>query len=146
MKITQISVFLENKPGKLTVPCGALADAGVNILALTLADTNRFGLLRLITDDAPLALRALDEAGCVVETGDVIAIAIDDHPGGLEGVLDIIDAADINLEYIYSFARRAGEAAVLACSFTSADDALTALRAANVKIVDDLDDLMNNNA
>ncbi len=141
MKITQLSVFLENEPGKLTVPCRALAAAGVNIMALSLADTNRFGLLRLIVNDPPGALEALTAADCVVETGDVIAIAIGDHPGGLDDALEVIEAEDINLEYLYSFTRPLGRCIVVVCSFTNTDDAIAALRAANVTIIDDLNDL-----
>ena len=141
MKITQLSVFLENVPGKLTVPCRVLAGAGVNIMAVSLADTNRFGLLRLIVDDPPTALQALTAADCIVETGDVIAIAIGDHPGGLDDVLEIIEAEEINLEYLYSFTRPLGPCIVVVCSFTNTDDAIAALRAANVTIIDNLTDL-----
>jgi len=146
MKITQLSVFLENDVGKLTVPCRALAAAGVNIMALSLADTNKFGLLRLIVNDPPRALQALTAADCVVETSEVIAIAIGDHPGALDEVLEIIEAEDINLEYLYAFTRPLGQCTVVVCSFTNTDAAMTALRGANVTIIDDLNDLPHRNA
>ena len=139
--ITQVSVFLENKPGKLSVPCRALARAGINIMALSLTDTNRFGVLRLIVADAGRAARALQAAGCVVETDAVVAMAVPDRPGGLEDVLAAIEGEGINLEYIYPLTRPAGLSPVLVCSFKDIAAATSALRAANVAVIDDLSSL-----
>ena len=136
--ITQISVLLENEPGKLSVPCRALARAGINIMALSLTATNRLGVLRLIVPDAERAMEVLAAADCVAEADDVVVVAVPDRPGGLEDVLEIVDAAHINLEYVYSFTRPVGESAVLVCSFADAPAATAALQAANVSIKDDL--------
>ncbi len=141
MKITQLSVYLENSPGKLTVPCRALAAAGINIMAVSLAHTNRVGVLKLIVSDPPRGRDVLDAAGCVVETGEVIAIAIADRPGGLEEVLEAIEPEQINLEDVYALTRPADQAAVLVCAFANPDAALTALTAANVQVIHDLNAL-----
>ena len=142
MKIMQLSVFLENQPGKLTVPCRALAGAGINIMAVSLAHTNRVGVLRLVVSDGPRGRDVLNAAGCVVETDDVIAVTIGDHPGGLEQVLEVIEAQQINLEYLYSVTRPASRQPVLVCSFADPDAALTALTAANITVITDLHALL----
>ena len=141
MKIMQLSVFLENQPGKLTVPCRALAEAGINIMAVSLAHTHRVGVLRLIVSDGPRGRDVLDAAGCVVETGHVVAIAIGNHPGGLEEVLEVIEAEQINLEDIYPLTRPADQAAVLICTFADPDAALAALTAAHITVITDLNAL-----
>ena len=140
--ITQISVFLENEPGKLSVPCRALARAGINIMALSLTATNRLGVLRLIVPDAERAMEVLSAADCVAEADDVVAVAVPDRPGGLEDVLEIVEAEHINLEYVYSFTRPADESAVLVCSFGDTPTAVAALRAANVAVIDGLGPLL----
>jgi hypothetical protein len=86
MKLNQLSVFLENKPGKLSVPCKALAKAGINILTLSLADTHQFGILRLVLPDWQRARKVLEDAGCVVNVTEVVAIEVPDKPGGLARV------------------------------------------------------------
>ena len=136
--VTQVSVVLENEPGKLSVPCRALARAGINIMALSLTATNRFGMLRLIVADPERAVEILNAAGCVVETDDVVAMAVPDRPGGLEDVLEIVEAEHINLEYIYPLTRPAADSAVLVCSFGDTPTAAAALRAENVAVIDDL--------
>lgn len=135
--ITQVSVFLENEPGKLSVPCRALARAGINILAICLADTNRFGVLRLIVSDAPRAVEVLNAAGCVVEADDVAVLAVGDRPGALEDILEIIEGGHINIEYVYSLTSPAGESALLVCRFGDTAAALAALQDARVAVIDD---------
>ena len=109
MKLTQLSLFLENKPAHLKVPCRALADAGISIMTLSLADTEQFGILRLIVRDWQKAKEVLENAGCVVNTTEVVAVEVEDRPGGLADLLDIIEKAGINIEYIYSFVMRRRE-------------------------------------
>src|ERR1044072_8381021 len=106
MKINQLSVFLENKPGQLSEPCRVLSDAGVNILTLSLADTDQFGIMRLIVRDWQRGKEVLAKAGCVVKIPEVVAIEVDDRPGGLAHVLEVIEAARINIEYMYAFTFR----------------------------------------
>lgn len=139
--ITQVSVVLENEPGKLSVPCRALAQARINIMALSLTATNRFGMLRLIVADAERAVKVLNAAGCVVETDDVVAMAVPDRPGGLEDVLEIVEAVHINLEYIYPLTRPAADLAVLVCGFADIAAAMAALQVADVTVITDLDSL-----
>ena len=113
MKIQQLSLFLENKPQHLRVPTKALADAGINILTMSIADTKDFGILRLIVQDVDKAKAALEKAGCVVKVSEVVGIEVPDRPGGLDELLATIEAADLNIEYVYSFTARRGDKAVL---------------------------------
>jgi len=140
--ITQVSVFLENEPGKLSVPCRALARAGINIMALSLTATNRLGVLRLIVPDPARAMDVLAAADCTAESDTVVAVAVPDRPGGLEDVLEIIEAEHINLEYIYSFTGPADESAVLVCGFEDAQAAVAVLRAAGAAVIDGLSALL----
>ena len=139
MKLNQLSVFLENKPGKLSVPCKALAKADINILTLSLADTHQFGILRLIVQDWQRARQVLQDAGCVVNVTEVAAIEVPDQPGGLAKVLDTIEKARINLEYMYAFTFRSGGTASLVFRFEKPDDAIAALQEAGISIVDGVD-------
>ena len=139
--ITQVSVILENEPGKLSVPCRALAQGGINIMAMSLTATNRLGVLRLVVSDPDRAMQILDDADCVVEADQVLAVAVPDRPGGLEDALETVEAEHINLEYLYSFTRPVGESVVLVCSFADIPAAVAALQAANVDMIDDLDSL-----
>jgi hypothetical protein len=136
MKIHQISVFLENKPGRLSALCLALADAGINILALSLADTSQFGVLRLIVADWEKARQVLEKAGCAVNVTQVVAVGVEDKPGGLANVLEPIEKAGINLEYMYAFAFRAGGEAALVLCFADPDAAIEALRAKGCRVLD----------
>ena len=100
MKLTQLSLFLENEPAHLKVPCKILADAGVNILTLSLADTQQFGILRLIVNDWEKAKRALEDAGCVVNTTEVVALEVPDRAGGLSGLLEVIEDHELDMEVV----------------------------------------------
>jgi hypothetical protein len=106
MKLHQLSLFLENTPGALKMPCRLLADAGINILTLNLADTAEFGILRLIVKDWQRARDVLTQAGCVVNVAEVIAIDVPDRPGGLAGLLDVFDSEKLGITYIYAFTHR----------------------------------------
>ncbi len=139
MKMNQLSVFLENKPGRLSVPCKALADAGISILTLSLADTHQFGILRLILSDWEKAKDVLEKAGCVVNLTEVIAIEVIDRPGGLEDVLKVIEAAGVNLEYMYAFTARAGDRAVLVFRFEDPDAAIKLLQDNGIRVVDGIE-------
>jgi len=136
MKIKQISVFLENRSGRLAGVLGILAGVRANIRALSLADTNDFGILRLIVDRPAEALDALKAANFTVRITDVLAVEVPDRPGGLQGILQVLSAADVNVEYMYAFVTRKTEKAVVIFRFEDADDALVALKAAGVSVLD----------
>lgn len=114
MKVRQISVFLENRQGRLAEVLQLLADEGVNIRALALADTPDFGILRLIVPDPSRAGKILAGADFTVDETPVIAAAMDDRPGGLAGVMRALEAAKLNVEYLYAFVGRSeNQAAVI---------------------------------
>ncbi len=130
MKIRQISVFLENRPGRLSVLCRTLAEAGVNLSTLTLAETGEFGLLRIITPDTDKTLQALESAGYAAATSEVVAIQVPDRPGGLASVLAALDPQKISVEYMYAFAHRTGQDAIMIFRFGNLDRAIPALQEA----------------
>ena len=139
MKITQLSVFLENKPGHLYAICKKLSDEGVNILTLSLADTNQFGILRLIVPEWERAKKILRESGCVVSTTEVVATQIMDRPGGLAEILAILDAAGQNVEYMYAFAYHKEDRAILIFRFDDPDAAVKTLQEHGVGVLDSVD-------
>ena len=139
MKITQLSVFLENKPGHLFAICKKLSDEGVNILTLSLADTNQFGILRLIVPEWERAKQILRESGCVVSTTEVVATQIADRPGGLAEILAILDAAGHNVEYMYAFAYHEAGRAILVFRFDDPDAAVKTLQEHGVGVLDSVE-------
>lgn len=141
MKIRQLSLFLENRPGQLRVPCKVLGDAGIDILTMSLADTQQFGILRLIVKDWERAKKALEEAGVVVNVAEVLAVDVPDRPGGLAGVLESFEKAGLGIEYMYPFAasRERGKHATLVFRLEDPDRAAQALSAAGVKLVSSAD-------
>ena len=140
MKLKQLSVFLENRPGQLEVPVRALAKAGLNILTLTLADTQQFGILRLIVRDWTRAKAALEAAGCVVNLAEVVAVEVVHKAGGLAPILELMDAAGINVEYMYALAGSGGQHAVMVMRYDDPDCAVLLLNEAGYRIVKE-DDL-----
>ncbi len=135
MKVEQISVFLENKSGRLAEVAGILAAAGVNIRALSLADTAEFGILRLIVDQNDRAKRALTDGGFTVGKTEVVALEVSDRPGGLARILGALDRAGINVEYMYAFVHRSGDNAILIVRFEEPDSAIQALTQAGVRVL-----------
>jgi hypothetical protein len=103
MKLKQLSLFLENKPGALSAPVRLLAGARINILTLSIAEARQYGILRLIVSDWEAARKVLEKHGLVVKVTDVLAIEVPDHPGGLAAVLGVLEDAGLNLEYMYAF-------------------------------------------
>ena len=132
MKIHQLSVFLENKPGQLRTACEVLTKARINLVTLSLADTAQFGILRLIIQDWQKAKTVLEKAGCVVKVTEVLAIEVADRPGGLAQILEIVDRAGLNIEYMYAFAEKRGDRALLVFRFTDPDAALQVLQAGGI--------------
>ena len=135
MKVEQISIFLENKSGRLADVTRILGEGGINIRALTLADTSDFGILRLIVNDSTRALEILKEAGFTVGRTEVIAIEVPDRPGGLADILDLIGEKGINVEYMYAFVEKSGDNAVVIFRFDDLEQAVKMLQKEGVKIL-----------
>ncbi|MBP1751866.1 MAG: amino acid-binding protein [Geobacteraceae bacterium] len=127
MKVEQISVFIENKSGRLAEIARILGEAGINIRALSLADTSDFGILRLIVNDRETAKQVLKEKGFTVSKTEVVAIEVPDRPGGLSNILQFLDQENINVEYMYAFVERCGENAVIIFRFDETERAIKAL-------------------
>ena len=136
MKLQQLSLFSENKPGHMIAPCRLLAREGIDIRALSLADTQRFGILRMIVSDWQRARRLLEDAGSAVKVTEVVAVEVPDRPGGLAGVLDLFEGSTINIEYMYAFPFLRGERAVLIFRFDQPDAAIAVLQAAGINVLD----------
>lgn len=139
MKLNQISVFLENKPGQLKLACRHLADANINILTLSLADSKQFGILRLITPEWEKAQSVFQQAGFTTHITEVLAVEVPNRPGGLVEILDCIDAAGLNVEYMYAFSFGWEEKAVLIFRFDNADEAVHALQGKDLNIIGSVD-------
>ena len=135
MTVKQLSVFLENKPGTLTGPCRLLANAGINIQTFALADTKEFGILRLIVHEWEKAKQVLEHNGCVVRVTEVVALEVPDRPGGLVHLLEILEHAQVNVEYTYAFTDKQGGNGLLVFRFDSAEKAVKALHGAKVSVL-----------
>ena len=136
MKLKQLSVFLENKPGTLSAACRLLGDAKVNIQTFALADTQQFGILRLIVREWERAKLTLEKNGFVVKTTDVVAVEVADRPGGLAEVLEVIEQTRINVEYMYAFTIKHNRNGWLVFRFDNPDAAIAALLAKGLKVVE----------
>jgi hypothetical protein len=136
MKVEQISIFLENKAGRLAEVAGVLGDADINIRALALADTTDFGILRLIVNDHEKAKQVLKENGFTVGRTEVVAVEVDDRPGGLNRILRILFEAGINVEYMYAFVQQSGQNAVLIFRFDDIDNAVDVLMRHGVTVIE----------
>jgi hypothetical protein len=134
MKVEQISVFLENKAGRLAEVTKVLGEAGINIRALSLADTTDFGILRLIVDQYDKARETLKQHGFTVGKTEVVAIEVPDHPGGLAWVLQILSDSDVNVEYMYAFVQHSGKNAVIIFRFDNLERAIELLQQQGVRI------------
>ncbi|TAN39329.1 MAG: ACT domain-containing protein [Nitrospirae bacterium] len=135
MKVEQISVFLENKSGRLADVTNILAAAGINIRALALADTTDFGILRLIVNDNEKAKSVLKENGFTVGKTEVIAVEVSDRPGGLAAILNVMRDTAINVEYMYAFIQKSGENAIIIFRFDELEKAIEVLRSAGIRIL-----------
>ena len=128
MKVKQLSLFLENKPGALSQPVKLLAQASFNILTLSVADTQQFGILRLIVREWEKARDLLEKNGLVVKVTDMVALEVADKPGGLAQILEALERAAVNLEYMYGFTLRNEGKGLLAFRFDDPDRAIQALQ------------------
>lgn len=136
MKVEQISVFLENKAGRLFEVTGILYEAQVNIRALALADTSDFGVLRLIVDQNDRAVAALKENGFTVGKTEVVAVKVEDKPGGLHNILKLLKETNLNVEYMYSYMRRIGQNAVMIFRFDDVAAAVKLLKEKGFSLLD----------
>ena len=135
MKVKQISVFLENKKGHLSEVLNALANVNINIRALSIADTSEFGILRLIVSNPDKAKRALDKNRFTVKENEVIAVAVPDRPGGLAEMLDVLNNAGLNVEYIFAFVAKAKDKAVVVLRTENINAGIKALKKAKVTVL-----------
>jgi len=135
MKVDQISIFLENRAGRLAEVTRVLAEAGVNIRALSLADTSDFGILRLIVSDFDQAKNVLKENGFTVGRTTVVAVEVPDTPGGLHSILGMLSENSVNVEYMYAFVQQSGKNAVMIFRFDRTDQAIKLLTEAKFTIV-----------
>ena len=135
MKIHQISLFDENKPGHIAAPIRLLETEGIDIRALYLADTEQYGIVRMIVSDWQKANRILGERGYTVKVTEGLAVEVLDHPGGLADVLGTLDQTGINIEYMYAFPDvRAGKA-ILIFRFADPDVAIERLQTAGISLL-----------
>ena len=136
MQVEQISVFLENKSGRLSEVTAILTEAEVNIRALALADTSDFGVLRLLVDDTEKARQELKNNGFTVGKTNVVAVEVPDRPGGLHRILTLFYKANINVEYMYAFVRSSGDNAVMIFRIEKEEEAIHLLRENGVNVID----------
>jgi hypothetical protein len=113
LKIKQLSIFLENRKGRMRKALDVLEKGGVSIRALSLADMSDFGILRLIVPDPDSTKNLLEDNDFIVKIGEVIAVRMEDEPGSLGKILGILDDNDINLSYLYAFVAKENTAIVL---------------------------------
>jgi len=139
MAIKQLTIFVENKQGALVSITEALASHNVNIRALSIADTEDFGILRLIVNDNAAACTTLLDQGYLIKTTDVVGVKIGDAPGKLSGALRVLDDAGINMEYLYAFMTRTEKHAYMVLRVADNAAAEAALESAGYHIISDAD-------
>jgi len=135
MLVKQISVFLENKIGRLAEITELLGQNNINIRALAIADTTEFGILRLIVDDPQRAQNVLEKKGFAAKQTDVIVVKVADKPGGLARSLKILKESALNVEYLYAFVKQSGENALVVFRVEKTDEALKVLQQSGVEIL-----------
>jgi hypothetical protein len=137
MKLRQLSLFLENQPGHLLAATRLLAHSDVNLETMTLADTEQFGILRMIVNDWQRAKEVLQSEGFIVKVTEVVAVVMEDRPGGLVEVLEIFEGKDLNVEYMYAFTYRQENRPVMVFRFDSPDAAVELLQEKGFRVVGD---------
>ena len=137
--IKQISVFVENKKGRLAKITEVLGEGGVDLIALSIADTTNFGIMRCIVSEPDKAIAMLKSHGFTANTTDVIVAEVTDKPGGLATVLQLLDAADISVEYLYSFVRTPNENALILFRVEDVEKATKTLETGGVKLLSEQD-------
>ncbi len=139
MSLKQLTVFVENKQGTLVDITDTLAKHNVNIRALSIADTQDFGILRLIVNDNDTALKTLADEGYLIKTTDVVGVKIGDEPGKLSKALNVLDENKINMEYLYAFMSRTEKHAYVVLRVADNNAAETALETAGFHLITDSD-------
>ena len=139
MALKQLTVFVQNKKGTVVAVTDILAKNNVNLRALSIAETQDFGILRLIVDDESTAERVLAESGYIIKVIDVLGVKIGDAPGKLTSALDVLDKADINVEYLYAFMARTERHAYVVLRVEDNAVAEAALTAAGFKMISEAD-------
>jgi hypothetical protein len=139
MNVTQLSVFMENKPGHLQNVLKTLADQKINIITLTIAETSDFGILRMIVNDAEKAKKVLHDARITCSTTEVLAIELDDKPGSLFKAIDTFSKNNLNIEYMYAFTEKRGDRAVMIFRFDDIEAAKKAMVQEGYQIVKNID-------
>ena len=139
MKITQISIFLENRKGRLYDVCSLLGQNSINIRALTIAETESFGVLRIVVDKSDQAIKLLRDNHFVANFTEVVAIEVPDQPGGLASILKIFADNDVNIEYMYGFVEKFSDKALLVMRFEDTDFAQQILAKHNIHVVAEKD-------
>ena len=139
MSLKQLTVFVENKQGTVVAITETLARHSVNIRALSIADTEEFGILRLIVNDNETAIKTLHEEGYLIKTTDVVGVKIGDEPGKLSTALKVLDENGINMEYLYAFMARTEKHAYVVLRVADNSAAETALQNADFHIITDAD-------
>lgn len=135
MAIREVSVFVENRPGRLAEIARTLARSDVDIRALSIADTSGFGILRLIVDKPARALDVLTREGFAATEGEVVAIEVADKPGGLAHVLELLVGGDVEVEYVYAFSRKPGGTAIVIVKPSNCDKAVRILSESDLRLV-----------
>ena len=139
MSIKQLTVFVENKQGAMVSITETLAENNVNLRALSIAETESFGILRLIVNDEETAVKTLKEKDYLIKVTDVVGVKIGDAPGKLSAALDVLDKADINVEYLYAFMARTEKHAYVVLRVENNDAAEKALEDAGFHLITDAD-------
>ncbi len=134
--IKQLSVFLENEPGRLVKVTRILEDAGIDIRALTVAETADFGILRIIVDDPDKAHGILKENNVAVASDSVLGVEVDDKPGGLRVIAEILAEGEVNIEYVYAFATRSRGKAFIVLRVDDRERAVEVLNSSNIRLVE----------
>ena len=135
MLVKQVSIFVENKEGKIADVINILAKNNINISALSLADTTNFGILRLIVDDPKKAKNILQSEDMIVKINEILAVGIDDQPGGLAKVLDILAKANVQIEYMYAFTGHNKEYATVVFKTNDIEKAYDCLKIKDIPLI-----------
>ena len=139
MAVKQISIFVENKEGRIKKAIDTLAKHNINIRALSIADTTKYGILRLIVSDNEKAIEALEKDNFIVKENEVIILAVPDEPNGLNSTLAVFDEKGINLEYLYAFVSSKTDEAIVVMRLEDMENAIKALEESDVKILEESD-------
>ncbi|MCQ2972344.1 MAG: hypothetical protein MJ209_03540 [archaeon] len=139
MTVKQISVFIENKEGRMKKTMKALGKENINIRALSLADTSKYGILRLIVSDNEAAVKALEEDGFIVRETEVLVVFIPDQPNGLNTVLESFEKDKINVEYLYAFVSNKVDEAIVVMRLENMEAGKSALEKNNITILTEED-------